>query len=512
MNAGTADEKPAVSPLKGSLADQLQAIYPVCFSLREEEITRQIQSASGLVQDADAFPDVLAQQTGGADYSFLSDLARLEQALYRVGMSDYDFSVGVAETAVNPTLQLLRFSWKNLMDLLDRPDSVCPASPEPGDEMLILWQDPVTKKAEAREASQEDLLVLKMVLEKIDPKDVASLGNLPVGALDRAREDAARKGILLKPRPLIRRDAAVFGVQADFDKQFMESPFFTLQWHMTQQCDLHCKHCYDRSDRSSFSLDQALRTIDDLRSFCLSKHVRGQVTFTGGNPLLYPHFSEVYRAASDNGFLLTILGNPAPRERIEELIGIQMPALYQVSLEGLPEHNDSIRGRGHFGRVVKFLGMLKELGVSTMVMLTLTRDNIDHVIPLAEMLRDVVDDFHFNRLSMVGEGANLMLPGREKYRTFLDEYLATDNPILGIKDNLINIIHHERGKKLFGGCTGFGCGAAFNFISLLSDGEAHACRKFPSSIGNVLEQGIARCVRFRGGKEVPGGMPSLQGM
>ena len=180
MNAGTAGEKPAMSPLKGSLADQLQAIYPVCFSLREEEITRQMQSACGLVQDADAFPDVLAQQTGGADHSFLSDLARLEQALYRVGMLDYDFSVGVAETAVNPTLQLLRFSWKNLMGLLDRADSVCPASPEPGDEMLMLWQDPVTKKAEARPASQEDLLVLKMVMEKIDPKDVASLGNLPV--------------------------------------------------------------------------------------------------------------------------------------------------------------------------------------------------------------------------------------------------------------------------------------------------------------------------------------------
>jgi radical SAM protein with 4Fe4S-binding SPASM domain len=27
-------------------------------------------------------------------------------------------------------------------------------------------------------------------------------------------------------------------------------------------------------------------------------------------------------------------------------------------------------------------------------------------------------------------------------------------------------------------------------MSLLPDGEAHACRKFPSPIGNVLEQGI----------------------
>lgn len=34
------------------------------------------------------------------------------------------------------------------------------------------------------------------------------------------------------------------------------------------------------------------------------------------------------------------------------------------------------------------------------------------------------------------------------------------------------------------------CGAAFNFIAVLPDGEAHACRKFPSSIGNVIHQSI----------------------
>ena len=36
-----------------------------------------------------------------------------------------------------------------------------------------------------------------------------------------------------------------------------------------------------------------------------------------------------------------------------------------------------------------------------------------------------------------------------------------------------------------GGCTDFGCGAAFNFLALLPDGEVHACRKFPSLIGNL---------------------------
>ena len=109
------------------------------------------------------------------------------------------------------------------------------------------------------------------------------------------------------------------------------------------------------------------------------------------------------------------------------------------------------------------------------------------------MLRELTDDFTFNRLSMVGEGANLQLPTRDEYEAFLKTYMnaAESNPIMGLKDNLINIVRHQEGGQPFGGCTGYGCGAAFNFISVLSDGEAHACRKFPSAIGNVIEQSIA---------------------
>ena len=58
---------------------------------------------------------------------------------------------------------------------------------------------------------------------------------------------------------------------------------------------------------------------------------------------------------------------------------------------------------------------------------------------------------------------------------------------MGLKDNLINIIRHQNGDAPFGGCTGYGCGAAFNFLTLLPDGEVHACRKFPSLIGNIGE-------------------------
>ncbi len=492
MTPSLSQEEEERSPLHVSGRRKLEKIYPTCRSILDSDTWDRIVAACGA--DPELFFNTLAAQ--GDDLvvaAFLPELARLEWALSGVTTGEMEIPPQVEQLGVNPTVQLLQLSWKNLTLLLRSDNDPSLPTPEPGTETVQIWRDPQTGEAMMQVASDEDLLVLKMVLEGIDPEKVAALGALPVGAVDAAVDRAVRRGILLRPESRIRRDPTSFPVRQDTDECFLSSPVFTLQWHITQACDLHCKHCYDRSNRSPLKLEQAIRILDDQRSFCQSRHVRGQVTLTGGNPLLYPHFSELYRSASERGLAIGILGNPSPRERIEELLAIQRPVFFQVSLEGLREHNDMIRGSGHFDRVIEFLDVLRNLEVPSMVMLTLTKDNMDQILPLAEILRDLTDDFNFNRLSMVGEGANLQLPTREEYIGFLEAYMdaAQSNPTMGLKDNLLNILRYQKGISPFGGCTGYGCGAAFNFMAVLSDGEVHACRKFPSPIGNMNKQSIA---------------------
>lgn len=424
---------------------------------------------------------------------FLPELARLEWNLHQAASRRKKIPSKVNKVIINPTLQLLRASWKHLPSLLMSQGDMVPQSPEPGEEFILLWLTPQTDEVRAEAAADRDLLALKMVMEDIDAEEAASEANVSIRAIDGIVDEAIKRGLILSPPSGLRRDAGSFPAAQNVDKAFLSPPVFTLQWHITQACDLHCKHCYDRSNRSALKLDQAIRVLEDLRDFCQSRHVRGQVSFTGGNPLLYPHFLELYRAASEKSFALAILGNPVPKESLEELISIQAPVFYQVSLEGLAEQNDAVRGPGHFKRVIHFLDELRDLKIYSMVMLTLTQDNMDQVLPLGRFLVDRVNSFTFNRLSQVGEGLNLQLPEPDRYYRFLRAYVdaAASNPIIALKDNLINILHYQEEKPLFGGCCGYGCGAAFNFMAILPDGEAHACRKFPSLIGDVLEQTIA---------------------
>ncbi len=473
-------------------AKWLKALFPCCAA----------QGGDGwdtLIADFDdeAGPEALPHflETTAAALSlpaYLPDLARLELAVHGVQATTAPALLEEGdELQINSTLTLLPLNWKHLCGLFWKRKTTI--VPEQGQEFVLLYKTPYGGTLRVCPATDNDLLALKVMAENLDRQAVADEAGVAVGAVDAAIEEACEQGLLLSPPSAIKRTAAHFPDDGSEGWQrHLRSDYFTLQWHVTQACDLHCKHCYDRSTISPLTLEQGQIILDQFRDFVLDQKVHGQVTFTGGNPLLYTHFEELYREAARRNFTTAILGNPTSREVIESLQQIQPLSFYQVSLEGLPEHNDSIRGVGHFQRIMEFLEVLQDLSIYSMVMLTLTRENMGQVLELAEILRGKVDLFTFNRLSQTGEGAALAAAEKENYRSFLEEYLeaAKSNSTISLKDNLINIIKAEQGASPFGGCTGFGCGAAFNFCSLLPNGDLHACRKFQSPIGNVLESSL----------------------
>ncbi len=475
--------------MAGSNMKILEKIYPLCRSFLSGTAWRSLLSDAGSkIRPAD-LPRLIAERAGSTGFpDFLPDLALLEWTRHEVSAAGVVFAREVKRLELNPTLEVIHLNWK-LTPLLNRVEDQTSPTPVPGEEWVLVWRPFGSGKTNVKAASKAELLAVKMLAEDITREEAAAAGGVPAGRIERSLYQAADQGILLAPPTRLRRQFP--GSPDQGRRQAVKT--FTVQWHITNACDLHCRHCYDRSRRSPLTLKQGLEILDALGGFCRDRNVRGHVCFTGGNPFLYPRFFELYQGAADRGFSTSILGNPTPREQMEKLIAIQPPGYFQVSLEGLREHNDVMREAGHFGRVIEFLKLLRELGISSAVMLTLTKDNIGQVLPLAKMLEKKTDHFTFNRLSPVGEGADLPLPSKQEYIDFLEKYVDACRAIapLGYKDNLINIVLNRRGLKLFDGCSGYGCGAAFNFITILPDGEAHACRKFPSPIGNVLKDGIA---------------------
>jgi selenobiotic family peptide radical SAM maturase len=458
------------------------SIFPACQRIFTE--FRSLESCH-----ADELPDQLAGlAVAGVCPAYLADLARIELILHRLQEQPETPLLPVSELQVNPQLELLEVAWSPLLALL--AGKQIEPSNEP--QLLVFWRHPQSAEICRMPAAASDLLALKLVVEQLDPQVVAAEQGCPVGNIDRAVQRAVARGLLLQPESKLRRQAEDFTIPEGTPEKFLRAEAFTLQWHITHRCDLHCRHCYDRSRRDDVDLQQGLDVLDQMRDFCLEHQVYGQISFSGGNPFLHPDFFALYRAADERNLNTAILGNPVSEAQLDALLQITKPVFFQVSLEGLQEHNDQIRGAGSFAAVLDFLELLKKKQIYSMVMLTLTQANMPQVLPLAELLRDRVDLFTFNRLSMVGEGASLESPLQTDFRSFAADYLEAkkNNPAMALKDSLLNIERERQQQGLFGGCTGFGCGAAFNFVSLLPDGQVHACRKFPSPIGDMQQQSL----------------------
>lgn len=452
--------------------------YPVCLELLPG-LENRIESSRTLSEILSMEPEACAP------YPFLPDLAKIEEAKWRLHSTLPVLPDYICKRIVNPALELMPVRWSGLPEFIaDRSRSLHPKS-----TYVLVMIKPGKSVIQVREAGTRDLLALKIVAEDMDSRSAAAEGGVSVGTIDNILNLAEKRGLLLSPPSRIRRPPD-FPKGSITDPDVFTSPTFTLQWHVTQACDLNCRHCYDRSERSSMTLAQALAVLDELYDFCREHNVFGQISFTGGNPMLYPHFERIYREAAERGFMTAVLGNPMPRTKIERMLSIQKPEFYQVSLEGTKAHNDYIRGGGHFERTMEFLAELGDLGVYRMVMLTLTKKNMTQVLELADNLKNRTELFTFNRLAPVGQGAQLAAADPADFPDFLKSYYSAANsyPFMSFKDNLFNLLFRQTGKQTGGGCTGNGCGAAFNFVSLLPDGEVHACRKLPSFIGNIHEQ------------------------
>jgi len=109
-------------------------------------------------------------------------------------------------------------------------------------------------------------------------------------------------------------------------------------WAITTRCDCKCYFCKVWRKRvTEPSLEQALETIDTLNNMgCYS------LSITGGEPLLYPHITEVVNYAHEKGFIVQINTNGSMLA--ENISQISKADLVTISLDYPSEEHDKARG------------------------------------------------------------------------------------------------------------------------------------------------------------------------
>lgn len=134
--------------------------------------------------------------------------------------------------------------------------------------------------------------------------------------------------------------------------------FVTL--FLTNQCNLRCRMCaqYGESGKSfevpreTLPAELIFRVVDELAPYGTS------FTLMGGEPTLYHRWAEVARYIKSKNLSCDIITNGTLLRRdAEELVGSRID-LVNVSLDGLGEVNDQIRGRGTYEKIAGGLEVL----------------------------------------------------------------------------------------------------------------------------------------------------------
>ncbi|MEW6001602.1 MAG: radical SAM protein [Nitrospirota bacterium] len=278
---------------------------------------------------------------------------------------------------------------------------------------------------------------------------------------------------------------------------------FFVQWHLTERCNLRCKHCYQSEkyiDEMLFSeIKEVTNEISEMfNAWSETYDVSLSPSFnvTGGEPFLRNDIFEILQEISDKGFDVYLLSNGIlinrRKARMLSKIGVKG---VQVSIEGPEEVHEKIRGKGSFSASLKGVRYLLDAGIKVTLNVTLSEINADCFIDMVSLSSAVgVQRLGFSRLVPSGRGAGLFnkMLKKEKLKEIYAAISSLD--VKGVEivtgDPLMSQMSLQvDGNKEDSIALG-GCAAGVSGITILPDGTLAPCRRLNLSIGNIRRDSL----------------------
>lgn len=258
--------------------------------------------------------------------------------------------------------------------------------------------------------------------------------------------------------------------------------------HLTRACDLRCSYCYFSAAEP---MEGELRREEWAAVWPQLVAVGPRkVVLTGGEPMLRPDLPGILadlRAADPGHRVLRCLntnGGRMDRTIARSLVGLVDEV--RVSLDGLPEWNDPLRGEGTAARALGALELLWNEGFEPIVLVTVTRRSL----PGLEALLELLVERRFTRIHVNAARPLGRARGEDPDEALLDAALARVGARLlpGASDPVCRDPEVQRH-----------CGVG-HYLNVLPTGEVYPCHSLVErgfSCGNLREQGFAEvCARL----------------
>mgnify|MGYP001624252922 CR=1 FL=1 len=155
---------------------------------------------------------------------------------------------------------------------------------------------------------------------------------------------------------------------------------YHLYLEITERCNLHCLHCYNSSSSTGLDLQPSV-FFKLLNEICHAPE-EWSLSFSGGEPLLHPHFFEFLDSTLKNQIPTSLVTNGLLLNKIPQKYFFgKTPLKLQISLDAMtPEIDNEIRGGNHFNNVIDIIKNLHHCGYKLgRLKMTINSLNYSHI-------------------------------------------------------------------------------------------------------------------------------------
>lgn len=213
-----------------------------------------------------------------------------------------------------------------------------------------------------------------------------------------------------------------------------------LWLHITDRCNLKCRHClFSSAPDSGESL-----SFSAICGFITGAFHLGCRMFvlTGGEPFVHPDINEIIRFASDLPDVhVAVLTNGILAEKMLAAKRICPERVhFQISLDGLENSHDLIRGKGSFRRTMESFGSLEKEGFAFTVSMCVTSMNYMEMPEMVRLASDCgAENIHFMWYFIKGRGDNTGYTDPEAIYPYLVRSMKTAEKLSVNIDNISEI-------------------------------------------------------------------------
>ena len=241
------------------------------------------------------------------------------------------------------------------------------------------------------------------------------------------------------------------------DVDYLHADPMSIQWGVTSNCNLRCKHCYYAETKDKFtskndlSTEQALDLIDffdELNAF--------HIILTGGEPFLRKDIFKIIKKLKSKNMILYVHTNGTlidkkTAQKLSELLTPQMD-IVQVSLDGYSDNvHDSTRGKDSYNYTIDGIKNLIEAGIKTYCNCTITSLNLSEVPKLYRLSQELgVENFSVSKFRNCCESQKYLVPDFGKLLELMNQLLDIEKGTTNLEfaaTQVFDFINHNLGTK-----------------------------------------------------------------